>query len=737
MSIDERVQKILEFNKQDHDSSKDKDDDIVLDVDEEQAAKLGFSSTASSQVESTKQKEQQERPSTTTSTSTHNASEEPQDSWDDHRYYNWKHFFRNRDSVFHFFQWLRGGKVQAKFAQQSDQEIRVNLWSLARMLRLLRLYDDNNDNSQNNQASRTNHDKLLGGPQDQAFVLREVTRDLYLGGCPLWVLPPVLTRAAEGLTGKRGVELALLPRKGFLYLPNTGVTALFQITRGFDIQRLTLAERTLVRLASFASNTRSVSSLPTRLPTPQELRQAVKNEWDMVPMEDLQQLTQQEMVEQILELASTAEGLFFFINAQDRPVQEDLRNSAVRTTKRETPGILAEDAELDRFWLIEEPIRDLFSRLACKEAIQSIDRMDSRLRNLYGHWHLVFRFFISAGSAGIWFNGSWYDILVAGACGVWVGILSRWSIFSRDERIMLEALASFCVGLMAGVVTITWPTDFCAGAIALGGVLDILQGFRIVFAVVEILSKQTVAGAADFVEGILFTGLISTFLIVGQRVAEWIMGKPSTDDYLTCDKPIDQLWYLLLVPLASLGWSGLFNPMYKDLLLMTMHGVLAYVASWAMEQSSNEFESFNLFVSAALVTLSAGLVSRFTGRQSLGNTVAGLYVLVPGAYLVKLFLFTGDGGDRDRSSEFGETILRAGAIGLGAWAGTLLCSPIMLGITTAQATHRQYATSSTSNYHDQHLPPGTRVDTARARPQHSDKKGTEARKRKEGPMLFF
>jgi uncharacterized membrane protein YjjP (DUF1212 family) len=50
---------------------------------------------------------------------------------------------------------------------------------------------------------------------------------------------------------------------------------------------------------------------------------------------------------------------------------------------------------------------------------------------------------------------------------------------------------------------------------ALAGALDILHGFRIVYDVIEIMSRSIVMGGADFLEGAFFTGLIAYFIDLG------------------------------------------------------------------------------------------------------------------------------------------------------------------------------------------------------------------------------
>jgi hypothetical protein len=59
---------------------------------------------------------------------------------------------------------------------------------------------------------------------------------------------------------------------------------------------------------------------------------------------------------------------------------------------------------------------------------------------------------------------------------------------------------------------------------AIAGVVDILHGFRIVHAIIELMSRHTVVRGADFLEGAFCTGLIAYFLDNGQKLAATIMG---------------------------------------------------------------------------------------------------------------------------------------------------------------------------------------------------------------------
>jgi hypothetical protein len=75
-----------------------------------------------------------------------------------------------------------------------------------------------------------------------------------------------------------------------------------------------------------------------------------------------------------------------------------------------------------------------------------------------------------------------------------------------------------------------------------------------------------------------------------------------------------------------------------------------------------------------LITPFLLFLESFTGRQAIANTVAGIYILLPGSYLVSSS-YTGS-----VDSNFITDALRMSiVIGVGGWTGTILCSPALLG----------------------------------------------------------
>lgn len=658
--------------------------------------------------------------------------ERSQRQWDQGQYYDWKlHFPRKcQQNPIKFLKWLRSGFVLGPNEDyESDERRKQNLYKMASLLRLLRtyyeLYGLPND----------------GGPSDQLFVLREVLKDLYAGGGPVWVLEKAMERGAEGITGRAdGVDVGILPRKASICISNVMIS-MFRIQSGFNIQRLTSAEKILVRMASFASNTSGFSNIPSKFPSAMELKRAAATADIASPSSLLSSLMDRSvsskasttsvlppnidvtsstttddahrdlMAKQILNLASSSEGLFFFINSSDRPdtSTQQHHHPTVKNGKFTSSSHPMKYEEDESFWHIEEHISDLFSRLATIEAIQMlVEAHTKKSVVLYPKYiQLFFSFMASAGACAFWFHGSWIDIAAAGFCGFLVRIISGWSFLAKEDRIVFEAIASVLVGLIAGLLSCLYPNKTCFVAIGLSGVLDILQGFKVVYSIIEVMGKHTVSGGADFLEGLLYTTLISFFLRVGKLMAESITGQESS--LSACEGGINEAYYFILVPAAAISWSGLFNPEYFDLPLMAFHGILAFLITWACNRG-NVNAQVALFLAAFGVTFSSGLVSRFTGRQAMGNTIAGLFVLVPGAYLVNA-LFS------DLTFNFiGPVIVNAAIIGTGAWSGTIVCSPTIVG-TTAARLRKGAVVSRVFSRHDQH-------------DSHSGNHYT-------GPMLFF
>ena len=69
-----------------------------------------------------------------------------------------------------------------------------------------------------------------------------------------------------------------------------------------------------------------------------------------------------------------------------------------------------------------------------------------------------------------------------------------------------------------------------------------LQGFRIVFSLVEIMSRHTVAGSADLLEDMLFSGWIAYNLRFGQCMMAVILQNADETKFEQCQNGVDEWW---------------------------------------------------------------------------------------------------------------------------------------------------------------------------------------------------
>jgi uncharacterized membrane protein YjjB (DUF3815 family) len=272
-------------------------------------------------------------------------------------------------------------------------------------------------------------------------------------------------------------------------------------------------------------------------------------------------------------------------------------------------------------------------------------------------------------------------LLSGGIAGVVTLLFQTNTHLWKNQRMIFEVVVSWVVGLTAGLIAIRLPETTCFSGIAIASMIDYLRGFGIVFSIMEVMSKNTMSGSSDLIEALIFSFLISMSIIFGLSTAENIMGIEESDSlgYMDCGQPLPELWFILVIPFASLGWAAGFKPAHRDLPLMAVHGIIAYMVSYAVERAAGN-SYISSFVAALTTSTVAGLVSRFTGRQALGDTFTGLFALVPGIYITEgIFAFALDNEDVDVSALFFNLVLKAVVIGVGSWCGTLLCAPTNLG----------------------------------------------------------
>ena len=595
----------------------------------------------------------------------------------------YRYYSKRRDNPLGITAWLVSClALRSKRLQITEEDLILQLSKYAELIQKLRNFHEKyvlNVTAMLNEG----HDKIAKS------LLMQLCKRLYSAGAPLWVLQPVMGRVAKGLLGTDGVEFVLYSKEGFAYFPDHYNTVTFRMERGINIHKFDELEAIAIKLASFASNTASVSTISTGKVTEEIKEKALEIIEDFIA-ESL--AVQQKHISSPHVIDRRNLRAISKATSSRRTMQrggswnKDQRIEAKEIIQlaAEGPGMYYYNfiGEPGDFWDVEPLHSSLFSYLAASEALYRLKELDEEDDNARYHKLvlLIAKSLASAGAAGFWFNGGWADILVSGLLGALVATTQWTSAWRRHERPLYEIVMAGIVGLITGLIVIKWPNDLCFGAIGVASLIDLFQGFRIVFAVLQLMSHLSLSGTADLVEALLFTALIAYFLRFGQYIAAAI---ESDIDYKfpSCSNAIPQTWYLLLVPISACSWSVLFLPKYRDIPAMTAHGIIAFAVSWGLDKSTN-IGTFNSFFGAMVVTFVAGIYSRFSGRHAIANTMAGLYVLVPGAYALTSFFESANPFSDDTlftTKVLSQIVSRAVIIGLGGWTGTLICSPTVLG----------------------------------------------------------
>jgi Putative threonine/serine exporter len=257
--------------------------------------------------------------------------------------------------------------------------------------------------------------------------------------------------------GQPNISCQLYPRKAFIYNPAAGTTSMFRTERGFNMSKMSAMEGVVVRLASFASSVHGPSNIPARFPNPEELHRATTTS-AMNLISD-----RRKVARKILSLASRQQGLFYYLNSReymggDKPTLDNSTNP--RLSRKKNHGV-------EDFWMVTNEERELFSRLACQEALKAIGVIDARAndpdtKSLYSPCVILScRAIAAAGSCAFWFGGSWPDMMVAGALAIFVDFIGTSSLLTKQERLVYEVVASFLVGLISGLLALTWPESLC------------------------------------------------------------------------------------------------------------------------------------------------------------------------------------------------------------------------------------------------------------------------------------
>ncbi|KAF9349009.1 hypothetical protein BGX26_012634 [Mortierella sp. AD094] len=153
-----------------------------------------------------------------------------------------------------------------------------------------------------------------------------------------------------------------------------------------------------------------------------------------------------------------------------------------------------------------------------EEANRALERVTSE-PGYYPVWVTVVAWMSTAAFvAPLAFNGSWIDTLLAGLCGLLVGLLgvvaAKFPVYGN----VFEVTSSILVGFIAKA----FGDRVCFSAVSLAGVVVLLPGLLLTQSIMELASRNIVSGAVRMFYALMYAFFLGFGLTLGAEIWDYV-----------------------------------------------------------------------------------------------------------------------------------------------------------------------------------------------------------------------
>ncbi|KAK3839081.1 MAG: hypothetical protein JOS17DRAFT_679233 [Linnemannia elongata] len=264
------------------------------------------------------------------------------------------------------------------------------------------------------------------------------------------------------------------------------------------------------------------------------------------------------------------------------------------------------------------------------------------------------------------FGGGWYDMALAGFCGLMVGVLgvvaSRFPVYGN----VFEITASILVGFLAK----SFGDRVCFEAVALAGVVVLLPGLLLTQAIMELSCRNIVSGAVRMFYALMYAFFLGFGLTIGAELWGYVRHtEPASPD--ACRHSINRWWYFLIYPAVSASINIVFNAHFRQWFGMTLVTSVGLVFTLFLKSGPQ----ITAAIAAFAVGVTGQLYGRVTGQLSYVPLLSGVLLLVPGSVGVRGILAI-IGSDPSQGFSFVLTMIHVSvAITLGVFLSALVVYP--------------------------------------------------------------
>ena len=229
---------------------------------------------------------------------------------------------------------------------------------------------------------------------------------------------------------------------------------------------------------------------------------------------------------------------------------------------------------------------------------------------------------VVAGSLVVFFGGGAWDVALAGAIGLLLGVLAQLIQRSTDQTRVFELVGAAFASCAAGVVSAVSP-HVTPSIVTLAALVVLLPGLSLTVAMTELATRNLIAGTARLMSAVIVLLELVIGVAIGDRVAHALVQVHQA-------APVRQPGYAIWLALAasSVGVSILVQARVRAFGWIAAACVLGFFATrygttWLGGQ-------LGVLVGAFALAVLANVYARWLDRPSLTVSVPALLLLVPG-----------------------------------------------------------------------------------------------------------
>ncbi|MCJ1469129.1 hypothetical protein MMC07_007762 [Pseudocyphellaria aurata] len=246
--------------------------------------------------------------------------------------------------------------------------------------------------------------------------------------------------------------------------------------------------------------------------------------------------------------------------------------------------------------------------------------------------------FTAATAAIMFFHGTWKDAAMSSALAIIPATLMLVAKEFSQLWWIYECSSCFLVSMAATALS----KHFCYSTLILSASIALLPGFTISMSVVEIMTKNILAGSIRLCYAVVHLACMTLGLTLAPILwnASWdgsgngFQRKPVGGRTCAAENTIavNHFWLFLCVPLYIGAYNVYLKAPLRQWPLMITVGCIGYSVGYASKHVWHAPPEVNAFAASFTLGLLANLYTLATDRFSFNAIVAGIFIQVPGSW---------------------------------------------------------------------------------------------------------